>query len=277
MLYKGLGCTQDYAGALLLFEQAAAAGRADAMYFAGLCFRNGYGVSANADSATYYINLSAQHGYPYALSAITAAITADSNHATTIATGRSINRNFNSKTKPSLPAIAITLIPDAENGYQKISPQPIPDISGIYEGTLVKYDYSGKKILQQTRLKLNVYKSGKTILGSWIENDSIYMSFSAKENNKELVFDNMSYPSGKLKTNNVKTTNDEDNTIWFRSVRLHTQQRGDSVWLCGNLVLFNNSYNEPEKPVYLQLLQTQKGGIPVTRSKSMDFVNPIKL
>jgi len=276
MLYKGLGCNQSYAAALVLFEQAANAGRADAMYFAGLCFRNGYGVAANADSATYYINLSAQHGYIYALAAIAAAHAADSSSSGNTG-GRGINRNsIGNKAKPKLPAIATTEMPDASNIYQKIPPQSVPDMSGIYEGNLIKYDYSGKKILKQTRLKLNVYKFGNTLQGDWIENDSIYISLSAKETSKELVFGNMQYPKEKLNTKILKTKGG-DNTVWFKSARMHTEQKGDSIYLCGNLLLFDNSYNEPDKPVYLKLLQTQKGGVPITMNKPSEYINPIKL
>lgn len=66
MYYKGLGCTQSYVNALQLFRQGIDSNRADCMYFAGLCFINGYAVTVNNDSANYYIIKAASLGYKQA-------------------------------------------------------------------------------------------------------------------------------------------------------------------------------------------------------------------
>ena len=66
MLYKGLGCTQDYKEAAALFAQGAAADKANSLYFYGLCYRNGYGVPVNVDSARFLLARAAQKGNGFA-------------------------------------------------------------------------------------------------------------------------------------------------------------------------------------------------------------------
>ena len=45
MLYKGIGCKQNYEAAYSYFRYAAAKNYSPAMYMLGLCYRNGYGVA----------------------------------------------------------------------------------------------------------------------------------------------------------------------------------------------------------------------------------------
>lgn len=63
MQYKGLGCLQDYDSAVILFAQGAFLGRDNSMYFYGLCWRNGYGLVKNEDSAKYWLQRPASLGY----------------------------------------------------------------------------------------------------------------------------------------------------------------------------------------------------------------------
>ena len=228
MLYKGLGCGQDYGAALTLFRNAANAGRADGMYFSGLCFKNGYGIAANADSATYFINQSAMKGYKNALAEIAQA---RGNDSTTITTGaRSRNRGMMNNTAVKNAQIATTEIPDATNSFKRIEAQALPNLSGIYEGTFVQYDYSGKKVIRQATLKLNIYSFANKLYGEWIENDSIIIPINALQTAKGLEFDNMSYTKEKVNSKKRKV-------ILFKTARFRTEQRGADFYLCGNLIL----------------------------------------
>ncbi len=93
------------------------------------------------------------------------------------------------------------------------------------------------------------------------------------QTDKGIVFENMQYASGKLNTKYLKTK--LRSAILFKSARLKAELRGDSFYLCGNLILFDNYNNEPDKPIYLELMQKQKGGIPIAIYNQDNIVNPL--
>ncbi|MGZ2975548.1 hypothetical protein AAER07_11425, partial [Pseudomonas aeruginosa] len=56
-------CKQDYDMAYQLFKSSANLNIPNAMFFLGLCYRNGYGTIKSADSANYWLKASANKGY----------------------------------------------------------------------------------------------------------------------------------------------------------------------------------------------------------------------
>lgn len=62
MLYKGLGCGQDYKKAIECFNAAAASNHSPSLYMLGLCYRNGYGVEKDVETARNYLSRSASLG-----------------------------------------------------------------------------------------------------------------------------------------------------------------------------------------------------------------------
>lgn len=129
MRYKGLGCTQDYAAAALLFSQGALQGRDNSMYFYGLCFRNGYGVARNGDSARYWLARADSLGYPQA--ALELKMLA--------------GENGNDSAKVLVQQISNAAIPDKAppNRFTRVShSMPSPEMmAGQYSGWLVQYDW----------------------------------------------------------------------------------------------------------------------------------------
>lgn len=63
MLYKGLGCNQNYTEAMNCFMKAAERRHQPSLYMIGLCYRNGYGVEKNDELGKEYLYRSAMLGY----------------------------------------------------------------------------------------------------------------------------------------------------------------------------------------------------------------------
>ena len=263
MLYKGLGCTQSYSNALQLFKRGIDSNRADCMYFTGLCYSFGFGLVANTDSANYYIEKAAKLGYKQAN-----IFLAYTDTTTIAARGTRILNNskqeiVNNKTISNTD----TQIQPSNNEFTNIQlTQNQIDFNGIYKGILTQYDYSGKKIIKQTNLTLNLIDNNGTILGDWIQNDTIHLPLRAVQYNNSLVFENMNIKQ----SNNIKvlyTRRKKENLLSFQSANFQYQKHNDRIMLVGSLQLFNNYQNEPDKPINITLLQQK------INQKNKDYQN----
>ena len=76
---RGLGVTQNYDSAATLFKQCAYLGRDNSEYFLGLCYRNGYGLVQNEDSAQYWLQKSASLDYKLAIQELHSKASENSN------------------------------------------------------------------------------------------------------------------------------------------------------------------------------------------------------
>jgi len=66
MMLTGAGGACDPAGALALFEKAAADGHPAAMFANGVIYSGVYGVLADHDAAQHWFRAAAEHGHPAA-------------------------------------------------------------------------------------------------------------------------------------------------------------------------------------------------------------------
>jgi len=252
MLYKGFGCTQDYGNALTLFLQGAAAGRADCNYFAGLCFKNGYGIAVDTATANKYILTAAKKGYRQAVIELKFGNSENQEQS---------NMEFSSLSANTKPSIFNTIqanIPDS--------------VSGVYEGFIQQYDYSGKHILQQTKLQLQLFKNGNNVTGTWRESDSIYTPIVASINeNKEILFEQTAYKRMSNRVANKKTS-----LLKFQSAKLQWDNKTDSIAINGKVVMLDAKQNEPFKPLYLHLVRKAPNMTIAAnhKTKAIVFPNP---
>jgi TPR repeat protein len=234
MLYKGLGCQQDYTMAASLFKQGAFPERSNSMYFYGLCWRNGYGVPSNQDSATYWLQKAAQKGYKMAINEL-----ANSEGENSNAQARRISANL----KNDFLAKSSSL-----NKFQKIETNTMSKVvTGDYEGYMVRYDWSGQNAINSAKLKLKLsYKDGK-VSGQWIESDSISASLDASINSSSLVFSNMKY------TRKDHYNPNKGASYLFKDANLQWSYNNDTLYLIGNIQMVSAKTNEPEKPLFISL------------------------
>jgi len=103
------------------------------MYMLGLCFRNGYGVAVNIDSARYWLSKAAARNDKRAINEL-----ADTSP-----------ENADMQSVPNLQPAATTPLAQPVNlkaGFKKITHRlnnNNTDLAGIYHGFVINFDWSG--------------------------------------------------------------------------------------------------------------------------------------
>ncbi len=247
--YKGLGVEQNYELAVQHFRAAADSVSANAYYFLGLCYRNGYGVARDEGEAQYYLQKATELGHWYSKEELS---------------GETV------ETKPTMNRIRGVNGNDNKPGYsfRRIAKQDIKgNAAGVYEGTLVTYDYSGQQIVRTSSLKLTLNApdlAGK-ITGEWLEDDSIRADFEAVLTDTALVFENTTY----ARTDHY---NKREAVKWnFTKAVLEKTETDGETFLAGNLQLFSPKTKEPEKPMYLTVKRNVETQNPENMRLSRDF------
>lgn len=232
MHYKGLGCEQSYQRAATLFQQGSKLGRPNSMYFYGLCLRNGYGVEKNLDSAIYWLTKAANKGYKMAIMEL--------------ATPNGENNNHNQ----SLASQSKNVFSDRENlnKYRKLENTiSINDLSGKFEGQLIKYDWSGQHVISSSALSLNLSYTDNKIIGTWVQSDSITVPIEVILTPSSLIFVDTKYSRTDYYSPKKPIQ------YKFESASLQWVRKGETMYLEGNVQMFSTQRNEPEKPLFISL------------------------
>jgi hypothetical protein len=260
MHYKGLGCEQDYSKAAKLFADGSAKNRDNSLYFYGLCWRNGYGVIRNSDSAKYYLQKSADLGYKLAQIELDNPTAENSN---------------DSAAQVLLQQISNAAVPNKNvlNQFNKIQPH-LPSseiITGEYTGWLIQYDWSGKHIVTTKRMQLNLNAKNLDISGEWIEEGTDTAKIYAQINSDNLQFKETQYSrTDHYSFNKAITYN-------FHNAKLNVVQLGDSVFLAGNVEMFSTLRGEPSKPIFVALSRAglkEMDSIMFSKVKLIAYPNP---
>jgi hypothetical protein len=234
MQYKGFGCPQSYANAIQSFHKALI--EPNAMYMLGLCFRNGYGVAVDLDSARFWLAKAADRGLQYAKEELAS----------------STPENKNIHVIPDLERLtAGTNTPDPGSGYYTVKYQMSrEDIPGEYSGYTIKFDWSGQFIIGESALKLTLSRQDNLLSGKWSEEAGPSTNITAMITDSALVFNNTSV------TNTDHYNQTSANQLEFKNASLQLIRNNGMVYLQGNLQLFSETHNEPEKPEFVLLVRT---------------------
>lgn len=228
MLYKGFGCTQNYEQAAILFAKGARLSKTSSMYFYGLCLRNGYGIQANSDSALFWLQKAAGKGHLNARNEI----------------GMMYPENKVSLPNREAATQNVTFI----TKNKSLKSDPIQEIfneetSGKdYFGNLITYDWSGELPINVSKLQISLLKDGQIISGNWVENDSLSVEINAVFTEDGLKFNGTRY---ELKDHN---SFNQKLSYHFETATLNQFEKGDSLYLFGNIVMYSPDRNEPQKP-----------------------------
>lgn len=238
MLYKGLGVKQDYTQAYQYFEKGVARKDEGAMYMLGLCFRNGYGVAVNIDSARYWLTKAAGYKDKRAIAEL-ADVSPE---------------NADIQSVPDLQPAAAT--PQAQpvnlkSGFRKVNHRvDNNDLTGSYNGFVIKFDWSGRHIISQSALKLNLQRNGTLLTGIWTEAGQPAVTLSGTLTDTALVFNNT---SAQLTDHYHKTDPQE---LQFKNSLLNLVKSQDTVYLSGNLSLYSPKWHENQRPEFIMLIRT---------------------
>lgn len=248
MHYKGLGCKQDYGLAAQLFKTAAENEYTPAEYFYGLCLRNGYGVEQNADEASLWLNRAANKGYRDAIEELDRT--------------EPENCYMESKDIDSILYDIPQTMPEITECYQDTAM-----MVGSYDGILVMYDWSGKYILGEKPVSMTFNNRRDATYGNLIINNDTIIFEGGMAADGTLFF-----TQGKLKMHERYTGEFTPVKYSLEYIRLQRKQGN----LAGRLSLYSEKLLEPERPMYIELMdkmgnQNQNGDNP---SQGKIRINP---
>ena len=247
MLYKGLGCIQDYTKAVELFERGANRDHAPSLYMLGLCYRNGYGVERDMERATFLLNRSAILNYSRAMEELNREMPENS--------FQEISTDINQFEVPASMPDILPLTADVD------------ELQGKYQGVLVTYDWSGKNIVSERLLSVDLSVKGHHLSGIWVEGkDSVLIKATVTDTGK-LIFD-----KGVIKRHDRYV---EDSLIEFRFEDADVSTEMGTITGC--LRLYSTTLREPERPMYINLQKTLPNNVANeyhSESKIYAYPNP---
>ena len=247
MLYKGLGCSQDYAKAVELFRKGADKDHTPNLYMLGLCYRNGYGVERDTARASFYLGRAAMLSYGAAIEELQRERTENSWNGLNASTAVPV------EVPATMPSV-------------KPSPINVKALPGRYVGTLVTYDWSGRHVIGERPLTVDMSARGDTLVGSWCHGGDT-VAFAA-----------VATPDGRLRFTRGAVRQmeryTEDSPVLYRFKYADLAVNDGN--LAGPLRLYSVTHQEPERPMYVCMKKDfQSGGADsVEVSRLTAYPNP---
>jgi hypothetical protein len=192
-----------------------------AMYFTGLCYRNGFGTPRNDGQAQYWLKQSAARQYYQAIDELR------------------IQDPENPVTPLTMPALS-----NSGSSFQSVTSN---SMKGAYTGWAIRYDWSGKHITSIVPLTVKFNNMGNTVSGKWIEGKDTALFQGSFTGNNNIVFNNTRY-------NKKDHYTKHPSEPWqFTSANVQNLQMADSMFITGNFHLYSPKRKEPGQPLFIQL------------------------
>ena len=223
MLYKGLGCRQDYQQAALTFLPAANSRDENSWYMLALCSRNGYGLEKDSAAAAFCLKRAARMGSRDARDELARPHEETYMHAVY---ADSAEYSF---IPDSLPAVKPTV------GGAALA-------EGHYSGFVVTYDWSGKYILGEQPFAMTVSSVGGELSGE-LSIDSVDTAYCGSLSGCRLVF-----ASGGV---TLPERYERGGKMDYRLDSM-VLDVGDGK-VTGRLNLYSTKLKEPGRPMYFEL------------------------
>lgn len=250
LFYKGIGCNQSYDEAFVLFTKAADANIHEAMYFKGLAYRNGYGVSPNENLAKQWLTLAARKGNTQASSELLTN-TPEFNYASKELKEKreKVEKQLLKVTKAISSDKKTTNLNSSNSSDREFFP-------GIYKGYLIRYDWSGKHIIDIKNISLKLNDNGTS--GLWEEEDGLSTNFLLKKELNYFRFVDVFYKR-------ADHYNAIPQVIKFEKATINQFNFSDSTALVGEIEFYAPEKKEPDKPHKFIVIKRN--------SKSINFEN----
>ena len=246
MLYKGLGCRQDYARAAELFKDAANCNHSPSLYMLGLCYRNGYGVERDLALADNCLHAAASLNFTPAMEELERPY--PENH---------LDDDY-------MESSSFTYLPDSiPEIYTDMNDYSLAN--GSFRGFIIMYDWSGKHLLGEKPAFMTLEnKDGRNFTGMLtLGNDSV--PFKA-----ELSDDGwLKFSQGSIKLNERYTIG--------KKVAYRIDEAALNVWkgkISGRLCLYSLKQKEPERPMYIELVECDSDNVSSSGVKEYITVSP---
>lgn len=232
--YKGLGCEQNYEKAVQYFTYAAERGEPSSMYMLGICYKNGYGVTRNTGEAAFWLEKAARKRSGSAKNEL----------------------NVEEPENPIIPVMLPRLASHAENNdikqFRSVKHRKETDLSGEYNGMLITYDWSGKHVIKENNITLNIEQSGDNLSIRWEEEGADTLQIEALQTDTALVFSEAVYKKANREIQGNKTL------MKFSQATVSSLQNGEELQLYGNLRFFLPELREPGQPMYITVSRKQE-------------------
>jgi uncharacterized protein len=229
--FKGLGVQQSYTKAFALYKPLVDKWDVNAMYFLGLCYRNGYGVKANEAEAIKWLQKAASYNDYQAKHELAVELTPE--NSTIIS--------------PQLQQQVQAL----KKYEEKFTSASTNDISGSYTGYAVYYDCSKTFVHEIVPLALSLQQNNGIYTGIWTEGDTLDAPIKAQFNGNALSFDS----SSQYSRCNYYSYRDVEK-YQFKSAQLGIKFMKDSVYLSGDVRFYSLGRHEPGQPMYIVLAKS---------------------
>lgn len=232
MLYKGLGCKQNYQEAAMSFLPVANSAyitaknyNASSWYMLGLCSRNGYGLVKDSAAAVFCLKRAAKRGWRDARTELAYP------HEETYLSESYLYDDEYSHIPDCMPDIK----PDTVGCSL---------IAGNYQGFVVTYDWSGKYILEEKPLAMSVNSMGNALSGVLtIGTDKVSYSGELSDGRLQFKDGGLTLPERYMRKEKMLYRLD--------SMTLDA----DSDKICGRLSIYSQELKEPGRPMYFELRQ----------------------
>jgi len=245
MRYKGLGCSQNYSEAITDFIQCAELGNSECMYMLGLCYRNGFGIIANEAQGIQWLQKSSQMG--------------------NIAASKELNNSKAEINDEWRVLIEKTHHFDRLKNLDELNSNEFNRVYDLFDhftkvplsGYWIKYDYSGKNIVEVNEIQVMLVKL----------NDIINFDLEFNDSSRVLSFAG-NYTYGHSLTLNETFMNRGDRYVRTNGDKLAIKEivfetlfdsSTDEYILSGSVQGFSTAELEPERPIKLLLSPTIKG------------------
>jgi hypothetical protein len=233
--YKGQGKKQNYQIAFQYFEKGAEKGNAACSYMLSLCYFMGRGIARDADKGKYWMEIAANKGVSRAIDIIAR------NDSKTYGDKKPrLRSSWNSAVFDMIPARYASVVNDKNTDGSAIA--------GRWEGGLVQYDWSGEEIEKESKLVINLDKTGNQMEGLWIENDSLTVRISAFLNDSVWVFDNV-------------TLYENQRPLDMKNGSFRIVYKNGKEYLTGNISFYSETTREYTAPHYIVLERKSKNSI----------------
>jgi uncharacterized protein len=249
--YKGLAGRQSYEEAYRLFSELAQQDHATAMYFTALCLRNGYGTTRNIEAARNWLLKAAAKGDRQAKEEL----------------GISTPENPETPIEFPVKSMVFDALTKTNSDYTRIRHNAtVEDLPGSYTGYAIRYDWSGRHIVEYWPITLSVTAKGEEVSGVYDDGDG-KINIQGRLSAQGLSFENTSFVKSDHYT--PKPALKE-----FRNAKLNVVAIADSTYILGNLQLYVPFRKEPEKPMVIYVKAVNKNTTITKSLKMAVFPNP---
>jgi hypothetical protein len=149
--------------------------------------------------------------------------------------------------------------------YPTVRHDQSADYAGIYAGSMIDYDWSGKYVLRQIPVTLKIDTTGSDLSIVWQEQGELPLNLRATNSDDGFKFE----PAIRIDTTRYSQGR-KCRAYKFVGAQLNVQNLGGQAYMSGNIQFFDMKERELWRPTYLDLRRVDKKEMAVVERKVKD-------